>query len=93
MNAVERVLHSDPMVDPTDVPVRFTKITSEAYVVEIFAYVLTPDFNQFLKAQSDLLLQIMEAAAHAGVVFALPIQESIAGSLSPLRAQDIEVNA
>ena len=93
MSAIERVLHSDPIVDPTDVPVRFTKITSEAYVIEVFAYVLTADFNEFLKAQSDLLLRVMEAAARIGVTFALPIQETFAASNSPVRSENVEVDA
>lgn len=92
MSAIERVLRSEPMVDPTDVPVRFTKITNEAYVIEVFAYVLTPDFNEFLKTQSDLLLRIMEAAARMGVTFAVPIQESLAASNSPSRPQNVEVD-
>jgi MscS family membrane protein len=93
MTAVERVLHAEPMVDPTDVPVRFTKITSEAYVLEVFAYVLTPDYNEFLKVQSALLLQIMEAAKRIGIVFAIPIQESIVGTGIATQPQNVEVNA
>jgi MscS family membrane protein len=102
MTAVERILRADPQVDPTDVPVRFTKITTASYELEIFAYVLTPDYNEFLKVQSSLLLQIIEAATRNGVVLALPIQENLSSNASPLRpqdaasprrAQDVEVNA
>jgi MscS family membrane protein len=92
MSAVERILRSDPMVDPTDVPLRFTQIASDSYVLEIFAYVLTADYNEFLKLQSNLLLQIMEAANRLGVVFALPIQENLASTASPVRPQDVEVD-
>jgi MscS family membrane protein len=93
MSAIERLLHADPMVDPTDVPLRFTKISNDAYVIEIFAYVLTPDYNQFLKTQSGLLLQIMEAARKLDINFAIPIQENVMATASPLRPQDVEVNA
>lgn len=92
MTAVERILRAEPLVDPTDVPVRFTKISTQSYELEIFAYVLTPDSNEFLKVQSSLLLQIIEAARRIGVTLALPIQESVAVSASPLRAQDVEVD-
>jgi MscS family membrane protein len=92
MTAIERVLHAEPMVDPTDVPVRFTKITTDAFVVEIFAYVLTPDYNEFLKVQSALLLRIMEAASKIRVNFAIPIQESVVGTVIN-RPQDVEVEA
>jgi MscS family membrane protein len=92
MGAVERILRSEPTVDPTDVPLRFTQIASDCYVLEIFAYVLTADYNEFLKLQSTLLLQIMEAANRLGVVFALPIQENLASAISPVRPQDVEVD-
>lgn len=92
MSSVERILRSESLVDPTAVPLRFTKITDQSYVIEIFAYVLTPDYNEFLKTQSNLLLQIMEAAIKLGVVFALPIQESVTVNSSPVRPQDVEVD-
>lgn len=92
MSAVADVLHAHPMVDPTDVPLRFTKIANDAYVLDVFAYVLTPDFNEYLKVQSDLLLRIMETARQLGVVFALPIQESVTPNTSPFRSQNIEVD-
>ncbi len=92
MAAVDQILHSDPTVDPTDVPLRFTKITNESYVIEVFAYVLTPDYNEFLKKQSELLLRIMEAANRLGVQFAIPIQESVPAVSSPIRSQDVEVD-
>ena len=96
MTMVERILTAESKVDPTDVPVRFTKITADSYVVEIFAYVLTADYNEFLKIQSRLLLEIMEGAKNLGVTFALPIQENVASSgssnTSPVRPQNVEVN-
>ncbi|HEX4750220.1 MAG TPA: mechanosensitive ion channel domain-containing protein [Bryobacteraceae bacterium] len=98
MAAIERILYADPSVDPTDVPTRFTKITHDAYVIEVFAYVLTPDYNEFLKMQSKLLLQMMEAATGLDIVFAVPVQEMLPSHVSspqvssPVRAQDVEVN-
>jgi hypothetical protein len=38
---------------------------------------LTPDYNEFLKIQSDLLLKILEAASKLSVRFAVPFQESL----------------
>ena len=93
MTAVERILQQDQMVDPTDVPLRFTKINNDSYSLEIFAYVLTPDYNQFLKVQSNLLLQILEASHRLGIVFALPIQENVSATTSPVSAEHIEVDA
>jgi small-conductance mechanosensitive channel len=77
MAAIEQILRDHPKVDPTSVPTRFTKIGSEGFQVEIFAYVLTPDSDEFLKVQTSLLLQILEKAEELGVRFAIPLQESI----------------
>ena len=43
--------------------------------LEIFAYVLTPDFNVYLQVQTELLMQILEASNRLGIGFAVPFQE------------------
>jgi MscS family membrane protein len=65
------------MVDASGVPLRFTKISAESFDLEVFAYVLTLDYNEFLQIQSELLLKILEAASKLSVRFAVPFQESI----------------
>jgi len=40
--------------------------------VEIFAYVMTPDYNEFTAVQEDVLLRIMELVEQAGGQFAFP---------------------
>lgn len=77
MDAIVEVLKKHPQVDPTDVPLRFTKIAKESFDLEIFAYVNSSDFNVYLQVQSELLLGIVEAAARLSVEFAIPIQESL----------------
>lgn len=79
MDAITKVLEENPMVDPTTVPLRFTKISKESFDLEIFAYVLTPSFDEYLKVQTDLLLKIVEAADKLEVEFAIPLQETILG--------------
>jgi small-conductance mechanosensitive channel len=77
MDAITKILQEHPSVDASGVPLRFTKVANDAFDLEIFAYVLTPDFNEFLKVQSELLLKITETAERLGVGFAVPFQESI----------------
>lgn len=77
MDAVTKILKDHPLVDPTDVPLRFTKITPQSFDLEIFSYVLTADSNVFLKAQSELLLKFLEAMSELGILFAVPVQEAI----------------
>jgi len=81
MERLTTILEDHPMVSIGGVPVRFTKIDDQALDLEIFAYVKTADFDEYLKVQSELLLQIMEAAAKMGIGFAFPIQESLTGPL------------
>jgi MscS family membrane protein len=78
MDAVAKILQEHPRVDASGVPLRFTKIIAESFDIEVFAYVLTPDYNEFLNIQSELLLKILEAASKLDVRFAVPFQESIA---------------
>jgi hypothetical protein len=64
-------------VDASGVPVRFTKIGDQSLSLEIFAYVLTADGNEFLKVQTELLLKFLEAANELNVAFSVPITESL----------------
>lgn len=77
MDAVTKILQEHPMVDASGVPLRFTKITDQSFDLEIFSYVQTPDYNEYLKVQSELLLKIVDAAAQRNIGFAVPFQESI----------------
>jgi MscS family membrane protein len=77
MEKMTEILKNDPMVSLGGVPVRFMKIGEQSLQIDIFAYVLTADFDEFLRQQSKLLLEIMKAAEEAGISFALPIAESI----------------
>jgi MscS family membrane protein len=70
MEAVTKVLAENPKVDPTNVPLRFTKITKDSFDLEVFAYVLTPDFDEYLRIQTDLLLKIVDAATKLKIEFA-----------------------
>ncbi|MBV9761106.1 MAG: mechanosensitive ion channel family protein [Acidobacteriaceae bacterium] len=77
MRAIQQVLGEDPRVDATGVPVRFVSIAQQSFDIEVFAYVLTADYNEYLRVQTELLLKIMDAAAKLQVGFAVPIQEAV----------------
>ncbi len=77
MDAITKILEDNPMVDPTSVPLRFTKIDKESFNLEVFAYVLTPSFDEFLRVQSDLLLKIVTTARQLEVGFAVPLQQTM----------------
>ena len=96
MNAIGQILEEHDQVDASGLPVRFTKITAESYVLEVFAYVLTADYNRYLEVQSELLLKIMDAASRLGVGFAVPFQESVAAAtvfgVPGMKNQSAEIN-
>ena len=76
MDAVTKILEDHPLVNPTDVPLRFTKITPESFDLEVFSYVLTADFNEYLRTQSELLLKIVATLSDLDIYFAVPVQEA-----------------
>jgi MscS family membrane protein len=77
LDALQRILTEDPKVEVGNLPVRFVGAGSYSLDIEIFAYIRTPDYDEFLKAQQDLLLLIMDAIHAAGTALAIPTQASI----------------
>ena len=55
---------------------RFVGIGTYSLDIEIFAYVLTPDFDEFLGIQQDLLLDLLRAVERAGTALAVPMFEA-----------------
>ncbi len=89
MSAITQILEKHEMVDASGVPLRFSKITDQTLDLDIFAYVLTPDSNQFLKVQSELLLQVLEASYRLGIGLAVPIQEEYNISVDPRQTNPV----
>jgi MscS family membrane protein len=75
--SVTRILADHPKVQTGSLPVRFVGVGSYSLDVEVFAYVLTPSFDEFLQLQQDLLLSILDAVEACGTALALPTQASI----------------
>jgi MscS family membrane protein len=82
------ILRDHPQVQLVDVPVRFTTITDYSLDLEVFAYVATPSFDEYLKVQTVLLLKLLEASQQHGVGFAIPVAESI--TITPPDAAPID---
>jgi MscS family membrane protein len=73
-------LASDPRVESATARVRFLKLNAYTLDVEVFAYVLAPDWATFLGVQEDLLLSLMHAVEEAGGRFAFPTQTTYLAS-------------
>ena len=53
---------------------RFISFDESALTMEIFCYILTQDYSQFLTIKEDILLRIMDIVDAAGTGFAFPSQ-------------------
>jgi MscS family membrane protein len=71
---IRRLLYSHPKVEPKTVRVRLTDLTGSSLSVEVVAYILTRDFNEFAAVREDLLLRMMDVMEHSGGGLALPAQ-------------------
>jgi MscS family membrane protein len=71
---IRRLLYSHPKVETKSVRVRLTDIAGTSLSLEVFAYILTRDFNEFTAIREDILLRIMDVMDDSGSGLALPSQ-------------------
>lgn len=74
MKGLREVMLAHPKVDPDPARVRFTRFGAYSLDLEIFAYVKTSDFGEFLEVQQELYLQFMQVVEDCGSGFAFPSQ-------------------
>jgi MscS family membrane protein len=74
LSELRRLLYSHPKIESSTVRVRLTDIAGAAPVVEVFAYVLTQEFNEFAAVREDVLLRLLEIVESSGTGLALPAQ-------------------
>jgi MscS family membrane protein len=68
-------LASHPTIDRADtIRVRFLRFGTFSLDIEIFAYIIAADWEQFLDTQQELLLETMAIVERAGATIALPSQ-------------------
>jgi MscS family membrane protein len=68
---VRRMLYEHPKVE-AGARIRFVGFGASSLDMEVFSFVLTPDFGEFLSIQEDLLLRIMDIVNASGTGFAFP---------------------
>jgi MscS family membrane protein len=71
---IRRLLYSHPKVETKTVRVRLVDIAGTSLSIELVAYILTRDFNEFAAVREDLLLRIMDVLEDSGGSLALPSQ-------------------
>ena len=77
LGKIQELLIEDPKVEDSSARVRFVRFAEYALEVEIFCYILEPEYNQYLAAQEQLFLKIMDTVEKAGAVLALPTQTTL----------------
>jgi MscS family membrane protein len=71
---IRKLLYSHQKVETQTVRVRLTDIAGSALSVEVVAYILTRDFNEYAAVREDLLLRVMDVMEDSGGGLALPSQ-------------------
>ena len=92
LSEMRRLLYSHPKVETGTVRVRLTDIAGAAPSIEVMAYILTQDFNEFAAVREDVLLRMLDIVESSGSGLALPSQTLYLGRDTGL-AQDKAANA
>lgn len=71
---IRKLLYQHPKVDREPCRVRFTTFGAFSLDIEIFAYILVADMNEYLAVTEDLNLRTMDIVHRAGAGFAFPSQ-------------------
>ena len=74
LGEIRQLFLDDPKVEDSTARVQFVRFADYALEVEIFLYILEPEYAQYLKSQEALFLRIMDRLEKYGVVVALPTQ-------------------
>ncbi len=74
LTRLRELLIGHPKVSPDPARVRFVEYAASSLDLEIFAFVETRDFGEFLAIQEDLNLRIKDIVEAAGSAFAFPSQ-------------------
>jgi MscS family membrane protein len=69
---VRKLLYAHPRVDNDPARVRFTGFGDSSLNLEVFAYIRTTDYGEYLEIAEDLNLQIMDIVKDAGSTVAIP---------------------
>jgi MscS family membrane protein len=63
---IRRLLYEHPKIGSESASIRFANFDSSGFRLEIFSYVLTRDYNEFMAVREDLLLRILDIVEKSG---------------------------
>jgi MscS family membrane protein len=71
---LRKLLAAHPQISEAPARVRFVGFGAHSLDLELFAYVPTSDWNEFLKVREDVFLRVMDVVRESGTGFAFPSQ-------------------
>jgi MscS family membrane protein len=74
---LRQVLAGHPKVDAASARVRLLKLGENAIEMEMYAYILTREYREFLAVQEQLILQAMDVLENSGAAIAVPGQTTM----------------
>lgn len=74
LRRLEDMLYANEAITEEGVPVRFYGPGEAGYQFELFFYINVSDFNEHLKIQQDLMLQMTDLIAEMGLYYIIPSQ-------------------
>jgi MscS family membrane protein len=72
LNEIRTLLEAHPLLEKSSARIRLVDFSVRAIELELFAYVLTADWLEFLAVREELLLQVAAIVESSGVTFADP---------------------
>jgi MscS family membrane protein len=86
---LRQILLAHPRVTDEPARVRFVGFGAYSLDIEVFAYVDTPDWSEFLGVREDLYLRFMDAVKEAGTSFAFPSSTTYVGRDDGLSDEEV----
>jgi MscS family membrane protein len=77
LEQLRQILTGHPRVEEVSARVRLLNLGENAIEVQIYAYVLTREYREFLAVQEELILQAMDVLETSGAAVALPTQTTM----------------
>jgi len=74
LSDLRALLTQHPKLEPASVRVRFLRVGTYSFDVEVFAYTFAHDWSNFLEIQEELLFDIIDIVQKAGTAIAFPSQ-------------------
>jgi MscS family membrane protein len=77
MEQLRDILARHPKVEDASARVRLLNLAESAIEVQVYAYILTREYREFLAVQEDLILQAMDVLENSGAAIAVPGQTTM----------------